>query len=57
MKVCWFKAVNGHKPRKGECLDQLVSGACETCEYYRENENTENEKAVRTKKDGVEDEY
>lgn len=38
MKVCWFKAVNGYKPRSGECFRQLVRGACETCEYYRENE-------------------
>ena len=38
MKVCWYKAMNGRKPRKGECLPQMIRGGCETCEYYREDE-------------------
>ena len=51
MKVCWFKAMNGHKQKKGECLPQLARGGCETCEYYREDEHTENENAKKKEGD------
>ena len=48
MKVCWYKAVNGRKPRKGDCLPQLTRGSCEACEYYREEEP----KRKKAKKEG-----
>lgn len=37
MKVCWYKAKKGRKPRVGECR------LCETCKYFREDEPGDDE--------------
>ena len=47
MKNCWYKAIEWEKPDAAYCLAQFSRGGCETCEYYREDEQTENEKAKK----------